>query len=190
MVVRMFHRTAAAALWRTAGPALVPFVLGRENLRRSRGISMNIEAMVERVLDEQGDGEFDPSSLGLEFEKAGDAAFDAVRRRLAHGQLSGEGQVRGLRMLALLCRQFCVARKPELLELAIGAGMSSSARVRSEAVHIAILTASGMRDLAMFAGLVSERAVQRVKRVLPGALAAGVDPDVEALARSFMEVDV
>ncbi len=83
----------------------------------------------------------DDPGVDFAIERLGDRAFDWILGALRGGALAPSEQVRGLRLLALLSRQFCVARKGELLDLtlALSRDQTASVEVRSAAAHIAVL---------------------------------------------------
>jgi hypothetical protein len=147
---------------------------------------MNLEKTIERTLRATDEDDFDPRSLGLEFEKSGDTAFNAILTKLDEPETSDAGRVRALRMLALLSRQFCVHRRPELLDLSIRLMEHRDIRVRSAALHSAIFNASGMRQIRNFSQEVSEAAVERVKEAARRAIESGVAAEHEELGRRFI----
>jgi hypothetical protein len=148
-----------------------------------------MDETVVQVLRATDEDDFDPRSLGLEFEKSGDRAFDAVVTHLDEQETSDAGRIRALRMLALLSRQFCVHRKPELLDLSIRLMAHPNIKVRSAALHSAVFNASSMRRLRNFSQEVSAAAIGRVKEAVGKAIERGVTQEHEELGRRFIAAD-
>jgi hypothetical protein len=148
----------------------------------------DLEKTIERFLMAMDEDDFDPRCLGLEFEKGGDSSFDAVLRKLDDPKTSDIGRLRGLQMMALTARQFCVHRRPELLDLLLRTMEHPSIRVRSKAVNMAVGLASSMLHLGMFRD-VADDTFERVKGEVAKAIPRGLEPETEELAHRFIVWD-
>lgn len=147
---------------------------------------MNIHETIERVMRATDEDDFDPTSLGVEFEKSGDAAFDAIFSRLDLATTSDPGRIRALRTMALLCRQFCVSRRLELMAVGIRMMEHPSIRVRSAAVHSAVFNASSMNYLTAFSPEAKGAALEQVREAVSKAIQRGLEPEQDQLARRFI----
>ena len=150
---------------------------------------MDLDKAIESALRATDEDDFDPRSLGLAFERAGNAAFDGVLRKLEEPGTSDQGRIRGLRMLALLTRHFCVPRKPELIELSLRLMKHSNAQVRSAALNTALFGVSTMGRLGAFPDDVVRAILDRVRREVALTIERGLMPEQEELARRFMTSD-
>jgi hypothetical protein len=148
----------------------------------------DLERTIERFLRATDEDDFDPICLGLEFEKGGDSSFDTVLRKLDDSATSDIGRIRGLQMMALTTRHFCVHRNPDLLNLLIRTMEHPNIRVRSAAVNMAILTASIMRGLGAFQDIAAAT-TERVKEAVASAIQRGLKPEIEELANRFIAWD-
>jgi hypothetical protein len=148
----------------------------------------DLENTIERLLRATDEDDFDPACLGLEFEKGGDSSFDAVLRKLDDPSTSDAGRIRGLQMMALTTRHFCVHRKPELVDLLVRTMEHPNIRVRSKAVNMAVAVASGMLLLRPFQD-VAASALERVKEAAAKAIQRGLEPEQKELANRFIAWD-
>lgn len=157
--------------------------------RRTLPGGMDIDETVTRLLRAVDEDEFDPSTLGLEFEAGADRSFDAVLRHLDEPETSDAGRVRALQTLARLASQFCVPRKAELIELCMRLMELAPLPVRSAAVNTAIFTLSSLRLLKRLRPEELAALERRLKEAVSKALRDGIAPEMLQLASRFVAAD-
>lgn len=118
--------------------------------------------------------------VAYDIEMLRDEGFDLISDALAGGELSPEEHVRGLRLLALLCRQICFDRKPEMLRRAMSFTESAEPVVRDEASRLVALQASRIEALG---GSVDWAAVTASLR---SALQLGLTEPIGGDVRTFL----
>ena len=156
-------------------------------------MSIDRELFLAALRTQATEGE--ESAINLAIEKMGDEAFDWLLGEVRGGALTPSENVRALRLLARLTRQFCVLRKGDLLGVtfALAEDPTAVTEVRSTAVHIAIMEARIARSLEQAASAY-RRSVQdvyaQVSRVVRRALEIGVLPEMEAFGREFLSANV
>jgi hypothetical protein len=147
-----------------------------------------MEKTIERFLQATDEDDFDPICLGLEFEKGEDSSFDTVLRKLDDPTTSDMGRIRGLQMMALTTRHFCVHRMPEVIDLLIRSMEHPNLRVRSSAVNMATAGTSAMLGYGAFKDTAAAT-LERVKKAVAGAIQRGLEPETEELAHRFIAWD-
>lgn len=152
-------------------------------------MSIDIRLLQDALRAQPSD--IDEPEIDLEVERMGDEAFDWIAGELSTGSLAPSENVRGLRLLARLTRQFCLRRKGELLDLVMTIAQSRTAHpdVRSTAAHIAIMNAriaKGLRDASAAYNRSVDDVEAQVSQAIRVALEIGLSPHIEAFAKEFL----
>lgn len=143
-------------------------------------MSQRIECLLRA--DEVDFGEFNL------LEKEGDAAFDLLLAKLDEPGLSADERARGINMLLMLTRQFCVRRLPDAVRAALRFTSDSDPVVRASAVSAAMRGSRvipAFRELARMA--VDLPTPEQVHDAVAKAAALGIDDDLRAEVEGFMK---
>ncbi len=130
---------------------------------------------INELLEAADSREFDAGDLGLEFERAGDLAFDALVEGLGRESTTDHGRVRGLRALALLTRHWCRGRMMQLAEICMPLMKHEHRGVRGDAVNIAAAMVELMNLQGAYAEGTMKSLFDRVASGIGAAIEAGID---------------
>lgn len=155
-----------------------------EDGEKSRAAPVDVELLRHALRAEASEGDSDVDSA---VEQMGDRAFDWIVGELRGGVLTSQQQLRALGLLALLCKEACVARRGELLDwtMEVAQSPTASLEARSVAVLIAALGAVVTKHFPgateVYDGRSADEVRVQVQDAARRALAVGVTPETEAL---------
>jgi len=134
-----------------------------------------------------------PSAAEYDVEQMGDEAFDWIIAEIRADRLTVAETTKGLRLLSMLTRQFCLPRKGELLDLTISLASSPTAHVdvRSAAAHIAgsqlaIAKGLGTGHAERCYGRAQKTIETQVTTALQCAIRLGLAKDAERFVRTWL----
>jgi hypothetical protein len=134
-----------------------------------------------------------PTAAEFHVEQMGDAAFDWIIAEIRGERLTVAETTKGLRLLSMLTRQFCLPRKGELLDLTMALASSPTAHVdvRSTAAHIAgsqvaIAQGLGPANAERCYGRAQATIETQVTTALQCAIRLGLAKNTERLVRTWL----
>ena len=141
---------------------------------------------INELLEAADSREFDAGDLGLEFERAGDLAFDALVDGLGRDSTTDHGCVRGLRALALLTRHHCRGRMMQLAEICVPLMKHEHRAVRGDAVNIGAAMVTLMNLQGAYAEGTMKPLFDRVASGIGSAIESGIDEEFIEAGQLFI----